>query len=94
MGEAGILLPEDRVERIDGEVIQMSPIGHRHWVRVNRATALLIKAFGDRAMVSPQNALQLTVWSEPQPDVVVFMSRSDFDAAYTAGRLAADGGFR
>ena len=37
MGEAGILGPEERVELIDGEIIQMSPIGQRHASRMTRA---------------------------------------------------------
>jgi Uma2 family endonuclease len=78
MAEAGILRPEDRVELIDGEIIQMSPIGQRHAARVNRANSLFIKAFGDKAVVSPQNPVQLSDWTEPQPDIVVLKARSDF----------------
>jgi Uma2 family endonuclease len=50
MGEAGILGPEDRVELIDGEIIEMSPIGPRHIGRVNRATALFIKTFVEKPL--------------------------------------------
>jgi len=78
MAEAGILRPEDRVELIDGEIIQMSPIGQRHAARVNRANSLFIRAFGEQAVVSPQNPVQLSDWTEPQPDIVVFKARSDF----------------
>ena len=81
MGEAGIFGPEERVELIDGEIIQMSPIGHRHMVCVNRANTMFIVAFGRRAVVSPQNPVQLSDWTEPQPDLVVFKPRSDFYAA-------------
>ena len=80
MAEAGILSEDDRVELIDGEIIQMSPIGHRHMVCVNRANTLFIQAFGNGAVVSPQNPVRLTVWTEPQPDLVVFKPRADFYA--------------
>jgi Uma2 family endonuclease len=78
MGEAGILGPEERVELIDGEIIQMSPIGLRHAGRVNRAAAMFFRAFGDRAGLSPQNPVQLSNWTEPQPDIVVFKPRPHF----------------
>jgi Uma2 family endonuclease len=78
MGESGILGPEERVELIDGEIIQMSPIGQRHSARVARANALLIRALGDRAVLGPQNPVQLSDWTEPQPDIVLFKPRPDF----------------
>lgn len=78
MGEAGILTEDDRVELIDGEIIEMSPIGHRHLGCVNRANKLFVECFGDRAVVSPQNPILLSVWTEPQPDLVVLKPRNDF----------------
>ena len=59
MAEAGIIGPEERVELIDGEIIQMSPIGHRHAVCVMRANRLFIETLGRRAVISVQNPLQL-----------------------------------
>src|SRR5204863_5047624 len=80
MAAAGILGPEDRVELIDGEIIQMSPIGDRHAINVNRTTRIFIDSLKDRAVVSIQNPLQLTNYTEPQPDVVVLKPRADYYA--------------
>jgi Uma2 family endonuclease len=71
MAEVGILGPEDRVELIEGEIIQMSPIGPRHATCVNALTRRLLQAVGDRAVLSPQNPVRLIPDSEPQPDVVL-----------------------
>src|SRR5436190_7154344 len=77
MAEVGILGPEDRVELIDGEIIQMSPIGTRHAGCVIRATRLFNLAFKGRAVVSTQNPLRLNNYTEPEPDVVLLKYRDD-----------------
>lgn len=45
MVKAGILAADERVELIDGEIIQMSPVNHRHNVRVNRTNTLFVRTF-------------------------------------------------
>jgi Uma2 family endonuclease len=45
---------------------------------VARANTLFVRVFGDRAVVNPQNPLQLSDWTEPQPDIVILKPRPDF----------------
>jgi Uma2 family endonuclease len=81
MAEAGIFTEDDRVELIEGEIIQMSAIGHRHMVCVNCANDLLTSALRGKAVVSIQNPLRLNQYNEPQPDIVVFKWRADYYAS-------------
>lgn len=78
MGEAGILSEDDRVELLDGEIVEMTPIGPLHASVVDRLTRLLVQRLGDRAIVRVQNPLRLPPRSEPQPDLVVARERADF----------------
>ena len=71
LGEAGIFTEDDRVELIDGEVRDMTPIGQPHAWIVNRLTRRLVLRLADRAYVSVQNPLRLDGHTEPQPDLVV-----------------------
>ena len=71
MGKAGIFGPDERVELIDGEIIQMAPIGTRHLGCVINANRLFLTRLGDRAVVSPQNPVEILPRSEPQPDMVL-----------------------
>lgn len=80
MTEAGILSESDRVELIDGEVIEMSPIGSRHAACVNRLTMLLAGELRQAAIVSVQNPIRLDESSEPQPDLCLLQPRTDFYA--------------
>jgi Uma2 family endonuclease len=76
MGEAGILGEDERVELIEGEIVQMAPIGPRHIGGVINLTRLFITRLGDRAVVSPQNPVVIPPRSEPQPDLVLLRPRA------------------
>lgn len=78
---AGVLSPDLRVELIDGEIIEMAPIGSRHWATVNRIDELLKQAVGARAIVSSQSSFRLDAYSEPEPDLALFKRRQDFYAS-------------
>jgi Uma2 family endonuclease len=75
MGEAGILHEDDRVELIEGELVEMTAIGTRHFSCVNRLNRLLVMNVGDEAIVSVQNPVRLNEYNEPQPDVTVIRPR-------------------
>ena len=75
MGEAGILHEDDRVELIEGEIVEMAAIGTRHFSCVNRLTRLLVRGVGDDAVVSVQNPVRLNEDTEPQPDLAVLRPR-------------------
>ncbi len=80
MLEAGILTEDDRVELIDGEIIEMSPIGSHHAGCVTRLNMLLNQLVGGQSIVAIQNPIHLNDQSEPQPDVALLKMRSDFYA--------------
>ena len=80
MGEAGILGENDRVELLDGELIDMAPIGQDHASIVSRLGHALYAACVGRAVVWPQNPVRLDRSSEPQSDLAVLRSRDDFYA--------------
>lgn len=78
MAEAGIFASDDRVELINGEMIEMAPIGSRHSSAVMRLRAQLGRLVGELALVSPQNPVMLPPDSEPQPDIALLKPRADW----------------
>jgi Uma2 family endonuclease len=78
MGQAGVLSEDDRVELIDGEIIQMSPISTRHAGTVGRFGKRFEQRFGDVALVFVQNPIRLGEHDEPQPDLALLKPRADF----------------
>ena len=77
MTAAGILTEEDRVELIEGEIVQMSPIGSRHASCVARLDRLCNRLVGELALVFCQNPVRLNEHSEPEPDLMLLKPRAD-----------------
>src|SRR6266568_2063068 len=80
MGETGILAEDERVELLEGEIIQMPPIGSGHSGGVNRFSHPFYARLAGRAVISVQNPVHLSVVSEPVPDVAVLRLRADLYA--------------
>jgi Uma2 family endonuclease len=80
MGEAGILTEDDRVELIDGEIIDMPPIGRPHSGAVNRVANLFVRRLGERVVLAVQNPIRIGDFSLPQPDIALLRPRDDFYA--------------
>lgn len=80
MARVGVLAPDARVELIEGEIIDMAPIGTRHWSVVNRLADIFFTALHGRAIISVQSSIRLGDYSEPEPDLAVFRYRPDYYA--------------
>ena len=79
MAETGILSENDRLELIEGEIIEMSPIGKSHAACVDRFTRLLSR-LDNKVILRVQGPIQLDDYSEPQPDLTLLRHRDDFYA--------------
>jgi Uma2 family endonuclease len=78
MGEAGVFPPDARLELIEGEIFEMSPIGSPHAACVKFLAGLLHRLFGDAFIIGVQDPIRLNDFSEPQPDVALLRWRDDF----------------
>ena len=85
MAQAKILGEDDRVELIEGEIINMTPIGSKHASTVNRINHLFSRHLGGRAIISVQNPIRLGEHSEPQPDISLLKPKDDFYASSHPG---------
>ncbi len=77
MGEVGVFAADARLELIEGEIVEMPPIGSRHAGGVNILNGLFVRLVGTRAIVAVQNPLILGDRSVPQPDLVLLKPRAD-----------------
>ena len=78
MGEAGIFAEDARLELIEGEIVEMSPIGSRHAACVKRLSMHFSRTLGDKFIISTQDPIHLDDFTQPQPDVALLQPREDF----------------
>ncbi|WP_025321175.1 Uma2 family endonuclease [Deferrisoma camini] len=81
MAEAGILGEDDRVELIEGELIEMTPIGSRHAACVKRILHTLAPHSGNPWLLSVQDPIALDPRTELQPDIALLKPRPDYYAS-------------
>jgi len=80
MAEVGIFehIQAPRIELINGEIIQMSPIGRKHCACLAKLNQLMVRGFVDRFIIWGQSSIKLDDGSEPQPDLALLRCRADF----------------
>ncbi len=79
MIEAGVFTEDDRLELVDGEIVEMSPIGSPHATCVRKLTNLLVR-LSESIIVDVQNPLSLSESSEVYPDLLVLKYQDNFYA--------------
>lgn len=81
MIESGFFKEDDRFELVSGEIVEISPIGPRHAAQVDRLTDILPPKLKGKAKLRVQSPIELTDYSEPQPDLALLKPRDDFYAS-------------
>ncbi len=77
LGEANIFPPNSHVELINGEIIDMAPIGFNHAGHLKRINKLFSRLIPDNLICGVQDPLQLGDLSEPEPDFMLLKPHAD-----------------
>lgn len=80
MAEVGMLTPNDRVELLNGEIYEMSPVGSRHSSVVKKLAKILHDMHSANILIGVQDHVNFNQYNQPEPDISVLKYRSDFYA--------------
>jgi Uma2 family endonuclease len=75
---AGVLTKYDRIELIEGDMLDMAPLGSSHVAITSRLHEFFVLAAGRSATVVSGGPVNLGHFSEPQPDLMLLKRRADF----------------
>ncbi len=84
LGVMGVFHEDDRVELLNGQIVDMTPIGNAHARCVFRLTNLLARYSTSEMGVSTQNPLVLDRLWEPQPDIALLRRPGGFHGEWVA----------
>ncbi len=84
MAEAGILKKEERVDLLDGLIVDPAAVlSNRYFAVVTRLNTFLIRALERRAISSVRGTVALDEYNAPESDLVLLLEREDFYASKT-----------
>jgi len=72
MVEAGLIDPDERIELIDGEIIDMGSEGEAHWNARAKLVNWLVRRLPESIMLAPDGPLRLSAENEPEPDFYLY----------------------
>jgi Uma2 family endonuclease len=78
MVATGVLTKYDRVELIEGDMLDMAPMGTQHSAITSRLHELFVLAVSSSATIVSGGPVNLGEFSEPQPDLMLLKRRADF----------------
>ena len=76
MVSLGIFREDERLELIEGEIVQMAPVGHRHAAWIANLNERFVTGVRERALVWCQGLARLSIDSVPEPDFALLRRRS------------------
>lgn len=78
--EIGVLSSEDKIELLDGQIVEMSPAGNYHAACIEFLGDELKRLLSKDFMIRRQNPILLANNSEPEPDLAIVKYRKDYYA--------------
>lgn len=85
MVAGGILDEDERLELVDGDLVPMTPVGHRHIYTVDLLTAFLGEHAPGLGILRVQNPLRFNALEGPVPDLVLLRPHDDRYRSRQAG---------
>ena len=79
MAEIGILDSDNRLELIDGVILEMAPTGRPHGRRTHRIARMFGRILPEEIEVSVQSTIRLNDWSGPEPDIALLTPEASLD---------------